>query len=74
METGTALRFNEEARATFIAQLLHDLGHGVLWKQDAPIVIMTSAGRSEVREITKKHKGVIEEWWKLANIDCGRER
>lgn len=70
---GTALRFNEEARAAFMALVLRSVGHGVLWEREAPMMVMTSAGKSEVRELSEKHKGaVIEEWWKLPDINCGR--
>jgi len=67
---GQALYFNEEARAARIAQALAREGFGTLWRpRDKPQVVMTAASKAEVDKIVKANKGVVDNWWKLAEID-----
>lgn len=68
---GTALRFNEEARACAAAYFLAAQGHGVLWDPvDQPTLVTTSAHRSVVRVSLLQFKGVDEEWFKRERVDC----
>lgn len=67
---GTALRFNEESRACAVAYHLAALGHGVLWdSKDSPHIVMTSASKIEVREITKSFSLVDCEWFRRERVD-----
>jgi len=68
---GTALHFNEEGRALFMARVLAAAGYGIVWSRKNPLVVMTSTGRARVKELSVNNKGVVEEWWKSEDIDVG---
>ena len=68
---GAAMRFREAARAARVAVALRNAGYGVLWRPDAPEVIMTSASRAEAREVAKRNPGTLDDWYQRAEIDCG---
>ena len=67
---GTALRFNEEARALFVARALVIAGFGVLWTHDKPGVVMTSASQGEVAQTSREHPGTAPDWYMADEIDA----
>jgi hypothetical protein len=71
---GTALRFNEEARACAVAHYLAAKGFGVLWEPGKPHVVMCSGEREELRPIIAEYKAVDEEWFKREAVDVDDRR
>lgn len=71
---GTALGFNEEARACYIAQRLALAGYGVLWDPDKPNVVMTSGEMPEVKELVESNQGTVDDWWKEEKVDIGNRK
>lgn len=71
---GTALRFNEEARACAIAHYLAAKGYGVLWDVSKPHVIMCSGERVELRKLIREYDGVDESWYKRSTVDVDAGR
>ena len=66
---GTAARFNEEARACFIARLLAAWDYGTLWDPEHPNVVMTAASQTQLRDLTTRYPGVVEDWYNQPKID-----
>lgn len=72
---GAGLSFISEARAAYVALILREAGHGVLWEPNHTAhVIMTSASQAQVRELMQNNHGRIENWRNLPKVDCSKAK
>lgn len=68
---GTGLQFRDPARAAFAAAVLLWAGHGVLWRSNAPHVVMTSASQHDARTLIDTYPGTFPHWEALDGVDEG---